>query len=160
MTEINVQAGSEDEHSHLTPRLFRPCRRSKMSQQDQKAFEQAVVELNAEVTQAFNRGDVTACAEGYAEDAALYVPDRPPIKGRDEIRRVLEEWAAFGLRLEPIEVLEARAIGDMGYCAGIYRFQTALPDRGAERKEGKFVTVFVRRLDGSWKAVMDCLMDK
>ena len=87
---------------------------STMAGEEQKAFEQAVIELNAAVTRAFNRGDVSTCIEGYAEDAALYVPDRPPLKGRSAIQPVLEEWMSLGFRLGPVEVLETRASGNMG----------------------------------------------
>jgi uncharacterized protein (TIGR02246 family) len=130
-----------------------------MARDEQKAFEQVVAELNAAITQAFNRGDVRACVEAYAEDAALYVSGRPPLKGRDKIRPMLQEWVSLGMTLGPVEVLDIRASGDMGYCAGTYEFRMPPSVDAPERKEGKFVTVFMRQADGSWKTVMDCLTD-
>ena len=130
-----------------------------MAQDEQQAFQQVVGELNAAIKQAFNRGDTVACTEAYAVDAALYVPGRPPLRGRNEIRPVLEEWVSLGMKLESVEVLELRASGAMGYCAGIYEFRLPPGDSDSVRKQGKFVTVYMRRPDGSWKATMDCLTD-
>ena len=126
-------------------------------QQNLETFEQAIVKLNAIVTEAFNRSDVKTCAESYAEDATLLLADRPPIKGRDAIESVLREYATSGAKLAPVDLLEVRSSDEMGCCLGTYEF-TVPSKKGTQTKErGKFVTVFMRQPDGSWKAVVDSL---
>jgi uncharacterized protein (TIGR02246 family) len=126
--------------------------------QQPEAFEQAIGKLNAMVTEAFNRGDVKACVGSYAEDATLLVADRPPIKGRDAIESFLREYATSGVKLAPVELLEVRSSGDMGCCAGTYEFVTPSKSEPTLKESGKFVTMFMRQSDGSWKAVVDSLI--
>ncbi len=122
------------------------------------AFEQAIVRLSAAVTEAFNRGDIQRCAQSYAENAMMFLPDRAPIKGRDAIEAVLTEFSTAGMKLLPVEPTEFRSSGDMGYCAGTYKFEADSKTGRATQQSGKFVTVFMRQADGSWKSVMDSLM--
>ena len=126
--------------------------------QQPKVFEQAIDELNSMVTEAFNRGDVKKCAASYAEDATLLVADRPPIKGRDAIESFLRDYVSSGAKLTPVELFEVRSSGDMGCCAGKYEFVMPSESGPPTKERGKFVTVFMRQSDGSWKAVVDSLI--
>lgn len=119
------------------------------------SFEQAVARLNRESVEAFNRGDAEACARFYAENAKMLLPDRPPIEGRKGIEECLRAYAASGLRLMPVEPSEIVSSGDIGYCAGTYRFEVPSESGAGMIGAGKFVTVLRRQPDGSWKAVVD-----
>jgi ketosteroid isomerase-like protein len=122
------------------------------------AFEQTVARLSAAVTEAFNRGDVKTCAASYAQDAIMFLPDRAPVKGRNATEAVLMEFSTAGMILAPVEPMVIKSSSDMGYCAGTYQFE-ASPKKGRTAQEnGKFVTVFMRQADNSWKAVLDSLM--
>jgi uncharacterized protein (TIGR02246 family) len=123
-----------------------------------KTFEQAFLQLNAVVTEAFNRGDIKTCAGFYSEDATLFLSGRPPVKGRAAIQAALEEYASGGAKLVPVEPLEIRSSGDMGVCAGTYVFEVSNENGTPVEERGKFVTVFMRQPDGSWKAVIDSLL--
>ena len=123
-----------------------------------ETFEQAFPKLNALVTDAFNRGDVKTCAGFYAKDATLFVSDRPPIKGRAAIEAALGEYASAGAKLAPVEPMEIKSSGDMGVCAGTYVFEVPGESCVPVEQRGKFVTVFMRQTDGSWKAVIDSLL--
>lgn len=123
-----------------------------------ETFEQAFSQLNAVVTEAFNRGDVETCAGFYSEDATLFLSDRPPVKGRAAIESALGEYASAGVRLVPVDPLEIRSSGNMGVCAGTYVFEVSNENGAPAEQRGKFVTVFMRQPDGSWKAVIDSLL--
>ena len=123
-----------------------------------ETFEQTFPRLNAVVTKAFNRGDIKTCAGFYAEDATLFLSDRPPVRGRAAIQATLEEYASAGAKLVPVEPLEIRSSGDMGVCAGTYVFKVPNENGMSVEERGKFVTVFMRQPDGSWKAVIDSLL--
>ena len=127
-------------------------------QQQPETFEQAIAKLNVIVTEAFNRGDVKTCAESYTEDATLLLADRPPIKGRDAIESFLREYATSGAKLGPVDSLEVRSSGEMGCCVSKYEFVVPSKNGSPTKDRGKFVTVFIRQSDGSWKAVVDSLI--
>lgn len=123
-----------------------------------ETLEQAMTTLKAEITEALNRGDAEACQAFYADDATVLVPDLPPVKGRDAIKSLLEDYAAAGTKLASIEPLEVSSSGDLGYCAGTYRFDTPAEDGSTLKETGKFVSVFRLQADGSWKAVIDSMI--
>ena len=50
---------------------------------------------------------------------------------------------------------KGQSSGAMGCCAGIYRFQSPSECGETVTEVGKFITVFRRQQDGSWKAVID-----
>lgn len=126
--------------------------------QESETFEQAFAKLNIDITDAFNRGDITTCASSYSENAILFVTDRPPIKGRRAIEIVLREYVDAGVKLVRVEPLKIKSNGDMGVCAGTYLFEISAEDGTPEQQFGKFVTVFMRQSDGAWKAVIDSLL--
>jgi len=123
-----------------------------------ETFEQAFPRLNAAVTEAFNRGDVKTCAGFYSEDATLFLSDRPPVRGRAAIEAALGEYASAGAKLSPVEPMAIKSSGDMGVCAGTYVFEVPSENGALIEYRGKFVTVFMRQPDGSWKAVIDSLL--
>ncbi len=114
--------------------------------------------MNAVVTEAFNRGDVKTCAGFYSEDATLFLSDRAPVRGRSAIEGALREYASAGAKLSPVDPIDIRSSGDMGVCAGTYVFEVPNENGAPAEQRGKFVTVFLRQPDGSWKAVIDSLL--
>jgi ketosteroid isomerase-like protein len=127
-------------------------------EQQPETFEQAFEKLNTKVIEAFNSSDIKTCVESYTEDATLLLADRPPIKGWKAIEAALQEYADAGAKLLPVEQLETRSSGDMGVCVGTYAFEMPLEGSAPVKQRGKFVTVFMRQSDGSWKAVIDSLL--
>jgi uncharacterized protein (TIGR02246 family) len=127
-------------------------------QQQPESFEQAIVRLNSAVTEAFNRGDVETCVESYAEDAILMLAGRPPIKGRGAIESFLREYASAGAKLGSVDPIATRSSGEMGCCVGTYEFTLPSKNGAPASEQGKFVTVFMRQSDGSWKVVVDSLI--
>lgn len=123
--------------------------------QHAETFQQAFPRLIPAGIAAFNRGDVATCARFYDEDATLLLPDRPVIKGRKDIEAYLKGFAGSGIKLTPVEAVEIVSSGDIGCCAGTYLYQTPCESGATGTGAGKFVTVFRRQSDGSWKAVID-----
>ena len=123
-----------------------------------ETFEQAMATLGTDIVDAFNRGDVDACMEFYTDDATLFLPDRPPIKGREAIEAVLTEYAAAGTKLVSVDPVEVGSNGDLGYYAGACQLDMPADDGSTVKQTGKFVSVFRLQADGSWKAVIDSLI--
>jgi ketosteroid isomerase-like protein len=107
---------------------------------------QAIEENNAMFVQAYNRGDAAACAANYFEDGALLAPNQPTVLGTQAIegffKGMIEELGGTGA----IEIVEVSAEGDLAYQSATYAFEG---NEGSDA--GKFVEVYKRQADGSWK---------
>lgn len=90
----------------------------------------------------------------FLEDAAVYPPNEPAVKGRAAIRAWLE-------KLPPItefNLSNARVEGreDLAYVLGTYTITIAPTGApGPVKDSGKFVTILQRQTDGQWLAVVD-----
>ena len=85
----------------------------------------------------------------------MLLPDQPLIKGRASIQDFLEGLSVLGVKLTPVEPSELLWNGDLACCAGTCEFQVSPEQGNSAARAGKFVTVFRREQDGSWKAVVD-----
>ncbi len=94
----------------------------------------------------------------YDQDASVFAPDAPVVTGLPAIKTALE--AAFAdpnfsidIQIAKVEVSNA---SDLGYAQGTFTQKATNPKtKNAEAREGKWVTVFKKETDGSWKAVAD-----
>ena len=107
--------------------------------------------------QAFARHDAGQAASIYAPDAALMLTNMPTVKGA-AIASLLKEMMAdpnFSMALVTDKV-EATASGDLGYTRGTYTLTTTDPtSKKIMRESGKYLTVYAKQPDGSWKIVDD-----
>jgi uncharacterized protein (TIGR02246 family) len=92
----------------------------------------------------------------YAEDGSLLLPNSPPVTGRENIRAALEARVAdpnFSLTFRPTRI---EASEELAYTQGVYAITRTDPrTREAVSDQGKYVTVYKKQADGSWKAVQD-----
>ncbi len=94
----------------------------------------------------------------YDQDASIFAPDAPVVTGLPAIKTALQ--AAFAdpnfsidIQIAKVEVSKA---GDYGYAQGTLTQKATNPKtKRVETREGKWVTVFKKETDGSWKAVSD-----
>ena len=101
--------------------------------------------------------DETDAFLSFVADAAHFMPFGAPLARGDAIRTTWEgltsvpgfdlEWQATGA--------EVAASGDIGYTIGTFDL-TAEQDGIAMLTEGKYVTVWHKQADGSWKVQVDC----
>jgi ketosteroid isomerase-like protein len=86
----------------------------------------------------------------YADDARLLPPGRPEVTGKAAI---LEAWNGMfmgGLEAVELDTHHVDASGELAYGVGTYR----LTLQGALSR-GKYVVVYRRRPDGSYRAIAD-----
>jgi uncharacterized protein (TIGR02246 family) len=98
--------------------------------------------------------DFATWAALFFEDAVIYPPNEPPVKGRAAIRAWLEKFppmTEFKLKNEKVEGRE-----DLGYVLGTYSM-TIIPlgAPGPVKDSGKFVTIVRRQPDGRWLCAVD-----
>jgi ketosteroid isomerase-like protein len=87
-----------------------------------------------------------------ASDATVYPPGMPAVSGTDAIRKTFTEMTGtpgFALSWTPTRA-DVAASGDLGTTIGTYEMSMA----GSSEK-GKYVTVWRKQTDGSWKVVDD-----
>ena len=111
----------------------------------------AIEETNARFTEAFNQGDTAATAALYTEDAIVLPPGQGMVRGRPAIQESMaadiETNALSGLVLTTSDV---RVGGNLAVEVGTYSIQA-----GAMQDEGKYVVVWKKQEDGSWKLHRD-----
>ena len=106
----------------------------------------------------FASKDVEKIASHYTEDAELEFPDMPVLKTKDDIRKAMKPFLEdpnFSVSFEGDKVEVAKS-GDLAYVQGHYTLtSTDAKTKKKVTEKGKYVTVYKKQADGSWKAVQD-----
>jgi ketosteroid isomerase-like protein len=103
--------------------------------------------------------DLEAFVAFYTDDASILSPNIPILTGRQPIREGLKpmlEDPQFSMNLIPARV-EVSKSGDMAFSQGPYKL-TFSDIRGNKfEDEGKYLTVWRKFQDGTWKVVEDTM---
>lgn len=117
---------------------------------------QAIEETNQRFAAAFNKADVGAVAQFYTEDAIMFPPNSDMARGREQIeaqlKKDIEQLGAKDLTLHTMDV---QVSGDTAYEAGHYTITVQPPGAGPLQDEGKYLVVWKRQADESWKLQRD-----
>jgi uncharacterized protein (TIGR02246 family) len=104
--------------------------------------------------------DVDKFASYYSDDASVLMPNAPIINGKDNIKAALKPMLAdpnFALTFQSTRA-EASKGGDLVYTVGTYSMTMSAPKvKKPITDKGKYLTVFKKQADGSWKAVADMI---
>jgi uncharacterized protein (TIGR02246 family) len=118
----------------------------------------AIRQIEADGSQAFAARDADKTASFYADDASLFLSGRPAITGRDNIANAFKPFVAdknLSFTLSPDKVVVSKS-GDLAYTQGSTTFTYTDPKtKKAVLEKGKYVQVFMKQADGSWKVVAD-----
>ena len=96
-------------------------------------------------------------AKYYADDAVLLLPNAPILNGKQAIAGAVKEMMSdpnFALDFTGTSADAAKG-GDMVYTTGTYTMTMSDAKKQPMTDKGKYVTVFKKQTDGSWKAVAD-----
>jgi len=127
-----------------------------MAAADPAVVRQAIEAADARAVEALNKGDVEAWLTSYASDAIALPPNEPAWRGTDGLRAgakgMLDKAAISGMALHAEDV---KVGGDLAVESGTYEM-TLTPKKGkAISDKGKYITVWQRQADGSWKIIRD-----
>jgi ketosteroid isomerase-like protein len=131
------------------------CRTSRsLSPADEAAIRAADSTYHA----AISAGSVEGATAFFAVDATVMPANAPPVHGSDAIRQFF--GGLFGTMNVTIAVKSERVAGEgnVGYNIGSYHLTGTLKDSTqtpVPPEDGKYLQVFLRQPDGSWKAVAD-----
>jgi uncharacterized protein (TIGR02246 family) len=120
----------------------------------------AVKAVEAEWVKAAATKDADKFVAHYTEDAAVLLPNAPLITGRAAARDAFKPLLAdpnFALTFQSTQAHAAKS-GDMVYTVGTYSLTvTDAKEKKPVTDKGKYITVFRKQADGSWKASADMI---
>ncbi|QHN04468.1 nuclear transport factor 2 family protein [Granulicella sp. WH15] len=119
-----------------------------------------LLELEGRFSQEVEAGGGKAFASWFAEDAVTLNNGKPAIFGRGAIAATAQwnpseyqlTWTAQGAQMGPS--------GDMGFTWGHYTTRYKGPDGNPIVTAGRYITVWKKVKDGSWKVAMDASADE
>ena len=123
---------------------------------DTAAVKAVIEAANGRFLDAFKRGDKAGMMANYTDDAVVMMPNEVAWRGREGLDK------GFGGFLSQMSFKEGGAIttdvmvaGDLAVETGTFEW-TLQPKSGPEIKDkGKYLIVWKRQTDGSWKIVRD-----
>ena len=128
------------------------------SQPDNRASDESAIRaIDADWVKAAAAKDAQRISSYYADGASLLAPGAPLAAGKDAIQKA---WAGmlatpgFSLTFTPTKIEVSRA-GDLAYEIGDYQMTTNDKKGKPQVVKAKYVTVWRKQPDGSWKALAD-----
>jgi uncharacterized protein (TIGR02246 family) len=136
------------------------CGSSSTKADTRAADEKAIRDTETQWVKDFQAKDLDKDIAHYTDDASFLISNAPIFTGKDAIRGVhkgLIEDPNFALDFAASKVEVARS-GDLAYSRGNYTLTTSSPkSKKPITEKGKYLTVFAKQTDGSWKVIEDML---
>jgi ketosteroid isomerase-like protein len=116
----------------------------------------AIYRLDAEFMKAASAKNAAALVKAfYAPDAVLMPPNHGLVEGRAKIEGFLQGLIEAGLTGIKLETMTIASAGDLAYGQGRYTLSLSPPGGAPVQDVGKYVVVYRRQANGSWRAVSD-----
>jgi uncharacterized protein (TIGR02246 family) len=117
---------------------------------------QAIDKGNAQWSEAWNKADASLLSRLFAEDGILLGRNGKFFKGPQQIferQKVVMEGAGKGVK-STVTTVDVWLDGETAYETGKYSYN--YQEKGKPvNEDGRYVTVWKRQNDGSWKIIMD-----
>jgi uncharacterized protein (TIGR02246 family) len=135
------------------------CSNAPLPTPDTRAADvQAVKDVEAAWLKDSNSKDPDKWAGYFAEDGCGLYPGAGILTGKAAIKAAMAPFLAdpnFGLNFQSTKVVASKG-GDMVYTQGTYTMTMTNPKtKKPMTDKGKFLTVYGKQADGTWKAVAD-----
>jgi|SRR5215469_12581367 len=125
---------------------------------DTRATDEAAIRAASSDWSKASQAKDAAKAMSFYGDTAMQFPDNGPlVQGKDNIRAGWEKMFALpgpGLSFVTTGVEVARS-GDLAYEYGTYDFATQDKNGKVNDEKGKYITIWKKQPDGSWKVAAD-----
>jgi uncharacterized protein (TIGR02246 family) len=124
---------------------------------DNTAIEQALRDLDAQWSAAAAAKDLDKTVSFYSDDAIVMPPNASAATTKEAIRSAWKEMlttpgAAISWQATKVEVAKS---GDLAYVSGTYEETTTDASGKPVKDRGKYVEIFKKQADGTWKVVAD-----
>ena len=114
-------------------------------------FEEAIKDTDARWAEMFNRSDTNALMGLHAEDFLLLPPNSPLERGVEAAMAGFQELLDAGWKNISFNTVQSGSEGGLGYNVGQYSADAPAEDGGTTKENGKFIDIYKRLPDGSWK---------
>ena len=94
-----------------------------------------------------------AAAALYVDDASILPPNMPAIQGRQQIQKFLTDFPPISEFT--FNVIDVDGRDDLAYVRGNYAMTFTPPGAAAVHDRGKYVEIWRKQPDGSWKIKWD-----
>jgi uncharacterized protein (TIGR02246 family) len=124
---------------------------------DTKSEGEKVMQTSREWSQIVSTGDVEKSLGYWADDAVIMSAGQPILKGKNEIRKMVEQsfkTPGFKISWEP-QSAEVSESGDMAYLIEKQTMSMNDSTGKASTLHANGITVWRKQNDGSWKDVID-----
>jgi uncharacterized protein (TIGR02246 family) len=115
----------------------------------------AIEAANANFSQAFARGDAKALAAMYTSDAIAFPPDSEMIRGNEAIGAFWKATRDGGVQSATLTTDDVGRSGDIAYEVGKVSLTIRPVGNEPTTAAAKYVVVWKRQPDGSWKLHRD-----
>jgi ketosteroid isomerase-like protein len=117
---------------------------------------EAIAKSEAEFEKARAEKGLEGWLSYFADDTADFVRGGPFTFTKEEMRKHLEKTfdPADQLTWKPVKI-EVAASGDLAYSLGTWQLKGKDPKGNDVTQTGKYITVWKKQKDGSWKVVAD-----
>ncbi len=98
-------------------------------------------------------GIVDTTLANYDEDAVSLPNNGPMLRGKEAIRAYAGQMLGLGIKFTNVRITttDVQTSGDLAYEIGTYAMTMQIPQVGEVSEEGKYLTVYEKAADGSWK---------
>ena len=110
--------------------------------------------INSRFQDGFIHGEAVVIASVYADDAILLPSERPMVRGKQAIQDHWQGVIKAGVRSVKLQTLDLDEKGDTVIETGTSTV-IAMGERGPVTSTGKYLVVWKRQPDGTWKYAVD-----
>ena len=110
-----------------------------------------LIALDTDWSKAAEARNAEKVASFYADDAMVYPPNMPMVKGRADAQKIWAQALADPNSKMSWKTTSAGVNGNMGFTAGTYEESMS----GKTTGTGKYLCVWQKGADGKWKATHD-----
>lgn len=98
-------------------------------------------------------GTIDSTMSQYTEDAISMPNFEPIIRGKDALKESYKKMVAMGMKFSKVEftTTDVQVAGTLAYEIGTYDMVMQMPGMPDMPSSGKYLTVYERAADGSWK---------
>ncbi len=101
-------------------------------------------------------GDLTAALSSYSDDAVMMMPGMPMMTGRPAIEAGMKGMMdMMKVNAATFNTQDVMVGGDMAVETGTFEMTTTMKGAKPMTEKGKYMTLWKRQADGSWKAIRD-----
>jgi ketosteroid isomerase-like protein len=118
-------------------------------------IEEALRDLDEQWSKAADAKDIDKTVSFYSDDAVVMPPNAPRATTKEAIRTIWKDLltdASISWKTKEVEVAQS---GDLAFSNGTYEVTLNDPTGTPVKDRGKYLEVWKKQADGTWKCVMD-----